>query len=73
MAENKPPQKKTPTDYISDSESSDEELNQHYIHPKKRDTMILLRDQLKPLKQYYHTPQPSVILQLKEDLTENQR
>ena len=24
-----PPQKKTPTDYISDSESSDEELNQH--------------------------------------------
>ena len=23
------PQKKTPTDYISDSESSDEELNQH--------------------------------------------
>ena len=29
MAENNPPQKKTPTDYISDSESSDEELNQH--------------------------------------------
>ena len=26
---NNPPQKKTPTDYISDSESSDEELNQH--------------------------------------------
>ena len=29
MAENNPPKKKTPTDYISDSESSDEELNQH--------------------------------------------
>ena len=29
MAENNPPQKKTPTDYISDSESSDEELDQH--------------------------------------------
>ena len=29
MAKNNPPQKKTPTDYISDSESSDEELNQH--------------------------------------------
>ena len=29
MAENNPPQKKKPTDYISDSESSDEELNQH--------------------------------------------
>ena len=29
MAENNPPQKKTPTDYISDGESSDEELNQH--------------------------------------------
>ena len=28
MAENNPPQKKTPTHYISDSESSDEELNQ---------------------------------------------
>ena len=29
MAEDNPPQKKKPTDYISDSESSDEELNQH--------------------------------------------
>ena len=29
MAENNPPQKKTPTDYILDSESSDEDLNQH--------------------------------------------
>ena len=29
MAENNPPQKKTPTDYILDSESSDEEMNQH--------------------------------------------
>ena len=29
MAESNPPQKKTPIDYISDSDSSDEELNQH--------------------------------------------
>ena len=29
MAESNPPQKKTPFDYISDSESSDEEPNQH--------------------------------------------
>ena len=29
MAENNPTQKKTPTDYILDSGSSDEELNQH--------------------------------------------
>ena len=28
MAEKNPPQKKTPTDYILDSESSDEELDQ---------------------------------------------
>ena len=29
MVESNPPQKKTPIDYILDSESSDEELNQH--------------------------------------------
>ena len=29
MAESNPPQKKTPIDYISDSESSDEKLIQH--------------------------------------------
>ena len=29
MAESNSPQKKTPIDYISDSESSDEELKQH--------------------------------------------
>ena len=29
MTESNPPQKKTPIDYMSDSESSDEELNQH--------------------------------------------
>ena len=29
MVESNPPQKKTPIDYISDSDSSDEELNQH--------------------------------------------
>ena len=29
MVEENPPQKKTPTDYIMDSESSDKELDQH--------------------------------------------
>ena len=29
MAESNPPQKRTPIEYISNSESSDEELNQH--------------------------------------------
>ena len=29
MAESNPPKKKIPTDYISDSESSEEETNQH--------------------------------------------
>ena len=29
MAESNSPQKKTPNDYISDSEYSDEEMNQH--------------------------------------------
>ena len=36
MAERNPPQKKTPIDYISDSESSDEELNQH-LHASKEE------------------------------------
>ena len=35
MAESNLPQKKTPTDYISDSESSDEELNQHVCTPQE--------------------------------------
>ena len=36
MAENNLPRKKTPTDYISDSESSDEELNPH-IHTSQEE------------------------------------
>ena len=36
MAVNNLPQKKTPTDYISDSESSDEELNPH-IHTSQEE------------------------------------
>ena len=36
MAESNLPQKKTPTDYISDCESSDEELNQH-IHTSQEE------------------------------------
>ena len=35
MAESNPPQKKTPIDYILDSESSDEELNQHLCTPQE--------------------------------------
>ena len=38
MAENNPPQKKTPTDYISDSESSDEDLNQH-LHTSQEERL----------------------------------
>ena len=36
MAENNPPQKKIPTDYILDSESSDEELNQQ-VHTSQEE------------------------------------
>ena len=36
MAENNLPQKKTPTDYISDSESSDKELNLH-VHTSQKE------------------------------------
>ena len=35
MAENNLPQKKTPTDYTLDSESSDEELNPHVCTSKE--------------------------------------
>ena len=73
MAENNPLQKKTPTDDISDSESSDEELDHAYTYLKKRDFTTLLKDQPKPVKQHYHTLQLSVTLQLKGDLIENQR
>ena len=44
-----------------------------YAHPKKRDFPVPLRDQHKPLKQHYHTPLLSVILQSKGDLIENLR
>ena len=38
MAESNPPQKKTPIDYISDSESSDEELNQN-LHTSQEERL----------------------------------
>ena len=38
MAENNPPQKKTPTDYIPDSESLDEKLNQH-LHTSQEERL----------------------------------
>ena len=38
MAESNSPQKKTPIDYISDSESSDEELNQH-LHTSQEENL----------------------------------
>ena len=38
MAESNPPRKKTPTDYISDSESSDEEVNQH-LHTSQEERL----------------------------------
>ena len=52
MAESNPPQKKTPTDYISDSESSDEEVNQHLCTSQEERLYETIRDQLKPLKQH---------------------
>ena len=38
MAESNPPQQKTPIDYISDNESSDEELNQH-LHTSQEERL----------------------------------
>ena len=38
MAESNPPQKKTSIDYISDIESSDEELNQH-LHTSQEERL----------------------------------
>ena len=38
MAENNPPQKKTPTNYILDSESSDEDMNQH-LHTSQEERL----------------------------------
>ena len=38
MAESNSPQKKTPIDYISDRESSDEELNQH-LHTSQEERL----------------------------------
>ena len=38
MAESNSPQKKTPIDYISDSESSDEEINQH-LHTSQEERL----------------------------------
>ena len=38
MAKSNPPQKKIPIDYISDSESSDEELNQH-LHTSQEERL----------------------------------
>ena len=38
MAESNPPMKKTPIDYISDSESSDEEINQ-YLHTSQEERL----------------------------------
>ena len=72
MAEENPQQKKTPTDYILDSESSDEEWDQCLCTSQEERFITLLRAQLRPLKQHYHTLLLSVILQLKGDLIEDQ-
>ena len=72
MAEENPPQKKTPTDYILDSKSSDEEWDQCLCTSQEERFMTLLRAQLRPPKQHYHTLLLSVILQLKGDLIEDQ-
>ena len=70
MAESNPPQKKTPTDYIWDSEFSGEELNQHLRTSQEERYYAPLRDQLMQLKQHYHILWLSVTPQLNADLTE---
>ena len=73
MAESNSPQKKTPIDYISDSESSDEELNQH-LHTSQEERLY---DTIKGSAQAtqaalaYTMAWLSVTPQLKEDLTDN--
>ena len=73
MAESNPPQKKTPIDYISDSESSDEELNQH-LHTSQEEKLY---DTIKGSAQATQAAITYTMAQcnpkVKEDLTENQR
>ena len=54
MAESNPLQKETPIHYVSDSESSDEELNQH-LHTSQEERLydiIKGSAQAHPLKQH---------------------
>ena len=73
MAESNPLKKKIPTDYISDSESSEEETNQH-LHTSQEERLYhIVKDLHKPRKQHLHILQHSVTPQLKEDQPNNQR
>ena len=53
MAESNSPQSKTPIDYISESESSDEELNQH-LHTSQKERYY------NPIKGSAHTTQAAL-------------
>ena len=68
-----PSTKRTPPDYISDSESSDEELDQHLLTSQEERCYDTIKGSAQTTQQHYHILWLSVILQLKEDLTENQR
>ena len=73
MAESNPPQKKTTIDYISDSESSDEELNQHLCTSQEERLYNTIKGSAQATQAALALLQLSVIPWLKEDLTENQR
>ena len=71
MAESNLPQKKTPTDYLLDSESSDEELNQHISQEERFYHTIKGSAQATQVALSYTMAQCNPTVE--EDLTENGR
>ena len=73
MVESNSPQKKTPIDYILDSESSDEELNQH-LHTSQEERLY---NTIKESAQATQAALAYIMAQcnptVKEDLTDNLR
>ena len=71
MAESNLPQKKTPTDYLLDSESSDEELSQHISQEERFYHTIKGSAQATQAALSYTMAQCNPTVE--EDLTENGR
>ena len=67
MAESNPPKKKIPIDYISDSESSEEEINQHLYTSQEERLYHTVKGSAQATQAAKVTPQS------KEDLPNNQR